>query len=181
MAKFTSARLFGKGLCAFLSPTNTPRQADESSLRPAVAFLTSRISGLYRGFSIDLGFEGGAALDAFGIDWGIDCIAKKTDLCNGDTRDTTYLSTLPWFSLDRSDFAFYVGTLASGLAAYFSVAVSSVEARLGIKALEDSELRGSAAPWLSGTQYESVSDKLFVVRIARNCGPDEKWCIQISE
>lgn len=62
-----------------------------------------------------------------------------------------------------------VNHMRTGLASYVNVAGSDPIARLGLAAFDDSELQGSALPYLAGTAFEGLANLMYVVRFARDC------------
>ena len=41
-------------------------------------------------------------LSALGVDWGLQCLERMIDVCNGDNRDALYVSAYPLVALDKA-------------------------------------------------------------------------------
>lgn len=112
---------------------------------------------------------------------GENCMAKNIP-CLGDTHDTTYVTHYATSTLkhDADDFAVIIGAnhTETGKATYSSLSVYNSEKRMGIGGVKDSELMGSALPYIpyipalkrGRDSLIANSDKVYAYMVARNCG-----------
>lgn len=98
--------------------------------------------------------------------------------CNGFTRDTLYmLSMNRLLPATDDDFIVVAGVNheMTGKATYSNLAVYNLNRLLGVRVFTGEELLGSADAYIP---YRPLSEKLFVVKIARDCG-SEPYCMEV--
>ncbi|WIA17005.1 hypothetical protein OEZ85_013917 [Tetradesmus obliquus] len=128
-----------------------------------------------------------APLDILGVDWGLDCLQRKLDWCNGDNRDATYLSALPMVTLNGPGKVLLVAGVnyvAEGLASYMNVAITDPLSQTGLLAYDDEELLKAAGTSQMATSnvldavhtHALDTDNLFVVAFSRNCSGVDLPC-----
>eukprot|EP00798_Chlamydomonas_sp_ICE-L_P029759 gene29759-4971_t len=85
--------------------------------------------------------------------------------------DAQYVTSLPWVGMDigQSIFVLGVNHVQSGLASYVNVGLTDPLQQLGLMAFDNTEMEGSAAYLLEGTQYEWASKYMYAVQFARDC------------
>jgi hypothetical protein len=109
------------------------------------------------------------------LESGFPCVQACIN-CGGDNRDTTYVTSLPLFKLPlgSESFAVLVGVnhARAGNGAYSSVSVYDSDIRLGVMAVTDNFMSGTANSWLKGTPHERYASKLYVIAVSRTCGPN---------
>ncbi|KAI8475020.1 MAG: hypothetical protein J3K34DRAFT_456463 [Monoraphidium minutum] len=146
----------------------------EALLQPAYDFLIARVAFFGSEERLRAAHALGAAppFELLGIDWGLDCVARGLDFCNGDNRDATYVTSWPLVRVDRRGQRLVlagVNHVAAGTASFCNVALNDPLQRRGLTAFEDADMAGSAGRYLEGTPYEWAAPLLFAVTFSRDC------------
>lgn len=106
------------------------------------------------------------------------CIAALKP-CYGDNADALYMGsgTTGTFLLDDNDVVVVYGVNhhATGKASYANAALSNVEKAMGVVAIDDTHMAGSALPYI---EPSAEADLLYVYKMARSCGA-KPYCVEV--
>jgi hypothetical protein len=170
---------------------------NENSLNDTLNALIERVAAAWTNVSV---LQSTAALAPLPLE-GRTCIATLTN-CLGDTRDAAYLdgdeplrSSTPgiqpagpsWvLTADPSDFLMVVGVLHNlvdpPMATYTNVATYDVAKSMGVTAMDNTKMAGSARPYFGFAGDADASDPidmLYAIRVSRSCGPSEPYCLSV--